>query len=197
MAKRIATEYVRTNFQLTSSELSNFMCFMEEQQLHLQVLVLENGSQSLVLEDVAGKEVVHMTFELQYDRYVCDCSCRIVRSKLTNAMRKAVSVFRGHAIVNRIYPSYTVVYHYKNGLVQLIVEKTEQSERIIFEKKNTVQKLQRVFDSNMIEHEIRQVHQAIDLQLDLRNHTSDEVQLASIDACLNRLTRRLFELEAN
>jgi len=197
MAKRIATEYVKARFELSSSELATFIVFMEEQQLRLQVLILENGNQSLILEDIAGHESIRMTFERHYDEYKCELTCRIVELKLTNAMRKAVSAFRGNAIVNRIYSHYTMVYHYKNGGVHRIVEKNDKGERTIFEKKNTVQKLQRVFDSHLIEKEIKNVHQMIDESLDLRNHASDVLELNKIDEQLKALTFKLFTLEAN
>lgn len=197
MAKRIATEYVNARFQLSSLELQSFMEFFEEQQLRLQVLVLENGSQSLVVEDVAGHEKIKMTFERHVDQYVCEMSCTIVQLKLTNAMRKAVSVFRGNAIVNRIYSQYTMQYHYKQGAVQLIMEMSDKGKRIVFEKKNTAQKLQRVFDSRQVEREIKLVQQEIDSLLDVRNVMNCNTEIARIDAKLKELTFKLFKLEAN
>jgi len=197
MAKRIATEYVNARFELSSSELAKFIVFIEEQQLRLQVLVLENGNQSLVIEDVAGHEAICMTFERHYEEYVCELTCRIVELKLTNAMRKAVSAFRGNAIVNRIYSHYTMEYYYKNGGVHRIVEKNDKGERIVFVKKNTVQKLQRVFDSRLIEREIKLIHQSIDECLDLRISTSNDQELKNIDEQLKVLTFKLFTLEAN
>ncbi|MFC6331605.1 non-ribosomal peptide synthetase module [Paenibacillus septentrionalis] len=196
MAKRIATEYVNARFQLSSTELQSFMQFMEQQQLRLQVLILENGSQSLVVEDVAGHETIKMTFERHIDQYVCEMSCTIVQLKLTNAMRKAVSVFRGNAVVNRIYGQYTMQYHYKQGAVQLIVEINDKGKRVVFEKKNTVQMLQQVFDSRMVEREINLVQQEIDSLLDERNMSSSD-ELAHIDTKLKALTFKLFKLEAN
>lgn len=196
MAKRIATEYVNTTFMLSSSELSLFITLMEEQQLRLQVLILENGSQSLVLEDVAGREEIRMTFERHYDQYVCELSCRIVQTKLTNAMRKAVSAFRGNAIVNRIYSHYTMIYHYKNGAVHLIVEQNEQGEHIVFEKKNTAQMLQTVFESRQVEREINLVYAAINELLDLRYQASTAIEFQEIDERLQKLTFKLFTLEA-
>jgi hypothetical protein len=197
MAKRIATEYVHAMFQLSGSELQTFMQFMEQQQLCLQVLILENGSQSLVVEDVVGHEKIKMTFERHYDQYVCEMSCTIVQLKLTNAMRKAVSVFRGSAIVNRIYSHYTMQYHYKQGTVQSIVEVRDNEQRVIFEKKNTAQKLQQVFDSHFIEREIKLVHAEIDGLLDRRILASSNEQLTTIDAELKELGFKLFKLEAN
>ena len=67
MAKRLATEYVNAKLQLTNEEMAEFIRLFEEQQIHLQVLVLDNGNQELVLEDVAGREEVRLTFERQQD----------------------------------------------------------------------------------------------------------------------------------
>lgn len=196
MAKRLATEYVNAKLQLTIDEMTKFICFMEEQQLHSQVLVLENGNQELVLQDVAGREEIKLTFERQNDYYVCELSCRIVEPKLTNAMRKAVSAFRGNAIVNRIYSHYTMVYHYMNGNVRKIVECTNNGERVVFEHRDTLGQLERVFRSRLIEREIGLINGAVNELLDLRNQTKQVEQIAEIDVRLSELTRKLFVLEA-
>jgi len=196
MAKRLATEYVNAKLQLTNEEMIQFIRLFEEQQVHLQVLVLDNGSQELVLEDVAGREEVRLTFERQQDFYVCVLSCRLVGPRLTNAMRKAISAFRGNAIVNRIYSHYTMVYHYMNGSVIKIVESSATGERIVFEFKDTLGQLERVFNSRLIEREIGIIHNAVNELLDLRNQTKDAIDVARIDEKLSELTRKLFILEA-
>jgi len=197
MAKRIATKYVHTRFQLNSSELQSFIGFMKEQQLSLQVLILDHGSQSLRLEDVAGQESITMTFERHDDHYVCEMSCTIVQHKLTDVMRKAVSIFRGDAIVNRIYSNYIMQYHYRDGSIMLIVEVRDQENTIVFQKKNRLQQLQHVFDSISVEREIEVINDHIDKLLDRRNATGSENEQSSIDAELEALTKRLFQLEAN
>lgn len=197
MAKRIATEYVSASFELSGSELQTFIGLMEEQQLHLQILVLENGNQTLLIEDVAGHEGIRMTFERQADQYVCQISCTIIQLKLTNALRKAVSVFRGDAIVNRKYSTYTIQYHYKQGKVGLIVEISNSGSRIVFQKKDTVQQLQHLFHRNMVESEIKLLHQHVDGLLDQRNRASSHEALAEIDEQLQQITNKLFRLEAN
>lgn len=196
MAKRLATEYVNAKLQLTSDEMTKFICFMEDQQLRLQVLVLDNGNQELVLHDTAGREEVRLTFERQKDYYVCELSCRLVAPKLTNAMRKAVSAFRGNAIVNRIYSHYTMIYHYRNGTVQKITESSEAGERVVFEHKDTLGQLERVFRSRLVEREIGLIHGAVNELLDLRNQTKVPAELTEIDERLTELTRKLFILEA-
>jgi hypothetical protein len=196
MAKRLATEYVNAKLQLTNEEMAEFIRLFEEQQIRLQVLVLDNGNQELVLEDVAGREEVRLTFERQQDYYVCVLSCRLVQPRLTNAMRKALSAFRGNAIVNRIYSHYTMIYHYKNGSVHQIVESSNTGERVVFELKDTLGQLERVFRSRLIEREIGLVASAVNELLDLRNQTKDAVEIAKIDERLSELTHKLFVLEA-
>lgn len=196
MAKRLATEYVNAKLQLKVNEMSRFIALMEDGQLRLQVLVLDNGNQELLLHDVAGKEEVRLTFERRQDYYVCELSCRLVEPRLANALRKAVSAFRGNAIVNRIYSHYTMIYHYKNGTVQMIVESTESGERVVFEHKDTLGQLERVFRSRLIEREIGLVQGAVNELLDLRNQTTDRAEIATIDQKLTELTRKLFMLEA-
>ncbi len=196
MAKRLATEYVNAKLQLTNEEMARFIRLFEEQELRLEVLVLDNGNHELVLEDVAAREEVRMTFERQQDYFVCVLSCRLVGTRLTNAMRKAVSAFRGSAIVNRIYSHYTMIYHYTNGSVMKIVERNEAGERIVFEFKDTLGQLERVFRSRMIEREIGLIGSAVNELLDLRNQTKNASEIAKIDERLAELTNKLFVLEA-
>lgn len=196
MAKRLATEYVNAKLQLTNEEMAEFIRLFEEQQLRLQVLVLDNGTQELVLEDVAGREEVRLTFERQQNYYVCELSCRLVGPRLTNAMRKAVSAFRGNAIVNRIYSHYTMIYHYKNGSVHQIVESSKTGERVVFEFKDTLGQLEQLFRSHLIEREISLLDSAVNELLDLRNQTKDAEEISKIDERLTDLMHKLFVLEA-
>lgn len=196
MAKRLATEYVNAKLQLKHEEMARFIALMEDQQLRLQVLVLDNGNQELVLQDVAGREEVRLTFERRQDYYVCELSCRVVEPKLTNALRKAVAAFRGHAIVNRIYSHYTMIYHYTNGSVRKIVESTASGERTVFEHKDTLAQLERVFQSRLVEREIGLIQGAVNELLDLRNQTKNEGEIKAIDERLKQLTHQLFALEA-
>ncbi|MFD0588315.1 non-ribosomal peptide synthetase module [Paenibacillus sp. GCM10027627] len=196
MAKRLATEYVNAKLQLKHEEMARFIALMEDQQLRLQVLVLDNGNQELVLHDVAGREEVRLSFERQQDFYVCELTCRLVEPRLTNALRKAVSAFKGNATVNRIYSHYTMIYHYRNGAVHKIVESSGASERVVFEHKDTLGQLERVFHSRLIEREIGLINGAVNELLDLRNQTRDKAEIAAIDERLTELTRKLFVLEA-
>ncbi|EFM09280.1 conserved hypothetical protein [Paenibacillus curdlanolyticus YK9] len=196
MAERLATQYVKAKLQLSSEEMSRFVRFFEDQQIRYGVKVLENGSQEVVLEDVAGREEIRLVFERHHDDYVCELSCRLVHPGLTNAMRKAVSAFRGDAIVNRIYSNYTMIYHYDKGQVRRIVESNQNGERVVFEHKDTLGQLECQFRSRIVEHEIEMVQGAINELLDLRNQTTDPCQIREIDERLRQSTHQLFVLEA-
>jgi hypothetical protein len=196
MAQRLATEYVKAKLQLSAEEMSRFTQFFEDQSIRYGVKVLENGNQEVILEDVTGREEIRFVFELQDHVYVCKLSCRIVQLGLTNAMRKAVAAFRGDAIVNRIYSTYTMIYHYEDGKVRRIVESTSEGNRIVFEYKDTRGELERHYRSNFVEKEIMFVQSAINELLDLRNQSNDDVQIAEIDERLRQATHQLFVMEA-
>lgn len=196
MAKRLATEYVNASLQLTEDEMVRFVQLFEELQIHQQVLVLDNGNQDLVLEDVAEKEVIRLTFERQNGVYVCQLNCRIVGLRLTNAMRKAVAAFRGNAIVNRIYSTYTMIYFYNKGSVHRIVERTTNGDRLVFQYKDTAGELERVYQSRLVEREIGLINHGVNELLDLRNQSKDAEEITKIDERLKQLTKQLFMLEA-
>ncbi|MBP1156615.1 MULTISPECIES: non-ribosomal peptide synthetase module [unclassified Paenibacillus] len=195
MANRLATEYVKTCLQLTEAEMTKFIQMFVEQGASLQVKVLENGNQEVVLPDDAGEEIV-LSFERQMNLYVCQGTCRIRNKNLVNLMRKAVSVFKGDAIVHRIYTAYTMIYTYKQGAVVKIVEKTENDEKVIFEFKDTIGQLEQLFHKNEVEQEIKQLKAQVNHLLDLRNEMAEASVREQIDARLRRLTHRLFVLEA-
>ncbi|WP_270164680.1 non-ribosomal peptide synthetase module [Paenibacillus sp. SYP-B4298] len=196
MAQRLATEYVSARLQLTEEEMSRFVRFFGDQQIRLHVRVLDGGNQELVLEDDAGKEEVRLTFERQGHLYVSVLSCRLLYPKLTNAMRKAVSMFKGDAVVNRIYSNYTMIYYYVRGAVHKIVESSGGQQRVVFEWKDTVGLLERRFVSQAVEQEIALIHNAINELLDLRNQAKQTNEIAAIDERLREHTRKLFVLEA-
>ncbi|SEM66561.1 non-ribosomal peptide synthetase module [Paenibacillus sp. OV219] len=196
MAQRIATEYVNASLQLTAEEMAGFVRFFEDQHIKQQVRVLENGNHEVVLEDDAGQEEVRLTFEREQDQFVCALTCRIMHPKLTNAMRKAVSVFRGDAVVNRIYPNYMMTYHYTEGTVRKIVEIRGGESRVVFEFKDTIGQLEAAFRIMDVEKEIEVVRGGINQLLDLRNQCKDREQIAIIDERLAQYSRNLFKLEA-
>ncbi|UUZ84383.1 hypothetical protein LJK88_12175 [Paenibacillus sp. P26] len=183
MANRLATEYVKTCLQLTEAEMGMFIQMFVDHEASLQVKVLENGSQEVVLLDDADQEVV-LSFEKEFDLYVCRGTCRITNRNLVNLMRKAVSVFKGDAVVHRIYPSYTMEYTYKQGAVMRIVEKTATSEKIVYEYKDTIGQMEQLFRSKAVETEIQTIKGQINGLLDLRNQLEDPGIREQIDGRL-------------
>lgn len=192
MAQRLATEYVKTCLELTEAEMSGFIAMFHEHQNLLQVKVLDNGSQEVVMMDRPGDEIA-LSFERRMGKYVFEGSCRFTNPNLVNLMRKAVSEFKGSAIVNRIYTGYTMVYHYAQGSVVKIVELKGDAAKVVYEHKDTAGELERMFRRSETEHEIRQIRHEIDYFLDLRNRSEEK---AAIDEHLKMLSHRLFVLEA-
>lgn len=195
MAHRLATEYVKTCLQLTEAEMFRFIQLFVDQQVTLQIKVLENGSQEVAFQDDEGQEIV-LSFEHQSGKYVCIGSCRLSNTRLANLMRMAVSEFKGSAVVNRIYSTYTMVYYYDKGTVVKIVEVKDQLEKIIYEYKDTVGQFEQLFHKKEVEREIEMVYGQINHLLDLRNAMQEQEIREQIDGRLEQLTQRLFVLEA-
>jgi hypothetical protein len=195
MAQRLATEYVKTCLQLSEAEMRQFIRLFEEQQVTLQVKVLENGNQEVVFQDDGGQDIV-LSFEKHSGQYVCRGSCKITSTKLVNLMRKAVSQFKGSAIVNRLYTGYMMVYHYERGSVVKILEVKDQHEKLVYEYKDTLGMLEKLFRKTEVEQEIGKIQAQINQLLDLRNDLKDLGIQQHIDERLQRLTQRLFVLEA-
>ncbi|MBD0381661.1 non-ribosomal peptide synthetase module [Paenibacillus sedimenti] len=195
MAQRLATEYVKTCLQLTEAEMFKFFQMFVEHQVTLQVKVLENGNQEVVFQDGAGQEIV-LSFEQKSGLYECTGSCRLSNTLLANLMRKAVSEFKGSAIVNRIYPGYTMVYYYELGTVVKIEEVKGQLLTIIYEYKDTIGQLEQMFQKKEVEREIDAIYGQINQLLDLRNAMQEQDMHQQIDTRLRELTHRLFTLEA-
>jgi hypothetical protein len=195
MAQRLATEYVKTCLQLTEAGMFKFFQMFADHHVTLQVKVLENGNQEVVFQDGEGQEIV-LSFEQKSGLYECTGSCRLSNTLLANLMRKAVSEFKGSAIVNRIYPGYTMVYYYERGSVVKIVEMKGQLTTVIYEHKDTLGQMELLFHKKEVEHEIETTYDQINYLLDLRNSLSDQETKHQIDARLSELTHRLFVLEA-
>ena len=195
MAQRLATEYVKTCLQLTEAEMFKFFQMFVDHQVTLQVKVLENGNQEVVFQDGAGQEIV-LSFEKKSGLYECTGSCRLSNTLLANLMRKAVSEFKGSATVNRIYPSYTMVYYYERGTVVKIEEVKGQLLTVIYEYKDTIGLMQQMFQKREVEQEIEMIYDQINHLLDLRNMLQQQEEHQQIDIRLNELTHRLFILEA-
>ncbi len=195
MAKRLATVYVKTCLILTEAEMSRFLQMIAEHQVVLKVKVCENGNQEVVIQADAGEELV-LTFERMGGQYVCKGSCQIRDAKLTNIMRKAVAAFKGDAVVHRIYTGYTIAYYYERGSVSKITELSGRGEKVIFERKDSLGEMQRLFSSRRIETEIGVTRMEINALLDLRNHVRNQNARKRIDERLQRLSHKLFVLEA-
>ncbi|WP_256756727.1 non-ribosomal peptide synthetase module [Cohnella sp. WQ 127256] len=196
MAQRVATEYVNASLTLTEAEMPRLISLCEIQQLRLQVFVLDNGNQEVVLEDDVCGESIRLTFERLNGDYRCKLTCRVIHPRLTDALRKIISSFKGDAVVNRIYPSYTIVYYYIRGNVARIVENKGVLQRTIFEHKDTVGKLQSQFALFSIEEEINRLRGSVNELLDMRNQTKEPGLIAEIDQGLKNQSRLLFALEA-
>lgn len=193
MARRLATEYVKASLQLTEAQLTRFL---QSLALHsVGVKVLENGNQEVVLEDGQGDEITFL-FEKQGNRYVCVTSCRLVHPKLTQVMHKLVATFRGEAVVNRIFAGFTMTYYYEDGAVHKIEERKQQESRIIYEHKDTVRDLQKMFQKNGAEQHIDSLQKQVNRLLDERNQAHSTEFIQHIDAQLSRLAHQLFILEA-
>ena len=196
MAQRIATEYVHAKLQLTREEMTRFLRFFDEQQVRLRVKVLDNGSQEAVLDDCAGREEIRFVFQHEDGWYVCEWSCRVTSVHLTNAVRRAVSEFKGDAVVNRIYSQYTMTYQYVRGAVQRISEHNENGTRIVYQFKDTIGELERAFRVRSVEAEIAWIRYEVNELLDRRLQTQCDSEQQEIDESLRQYSSRLFALEA-
>jgi hypothetical protein len=196
MAQRVATEYVNASLSLTEAEMPRLISLCEIQQLRLQVFILDNGNQEVVLEEDAGGESIRLTFERMNGEYRCVLTCRVVQPKLTNALRKLVASFKGDAVVNRIYPTYTMVYHYIRGAVVRIVESNGSLLRTVFEQRDTLGILESQYYLCSVEEEISRLRGSVNQLLDIRNETKEPELIVEIDQRLKYHSRLLFALEA-
>jgi hypothetical protein len=195
MAKRLATEYVKTCLVLTEAEMFKFVQLFADHQVQLQIKVYENGSQDVVFQDGNENEIV-LSFERTDCKYLFTGTCRLNNLNLVNIMRKAVAEFKGSAIVNRIYSSYTMIYHYNRGAVVRIIESKNNIEKTIYEFKDTLEHLKLLFLNQEVEDEISSIYGQINEMLDLRNVTKEAAFISQIDSRLELFSHRLFTLEA-
>src|SRR5690554_4823392 len=99
MAQRLATEYVKASLTLTETEMTQLETMLMEQGIMFHIRVLDNGNQQLVFHVENGDEVI-ISFEYRAGFYISEGSYRLNTMPLANIMRKAVSAFKGNAIVN-------------------------------------------------------------------------------------------------
>jgi len=196
MAQRLATEYVKTCLILAEAEMFELLQLFQSHNLMFKVKVLDHGDQEVVFENASGGNDLVLTFSRKSGNYVLEGSCRFTDIKLANAMRKAVSQFKGDAVVNRIYEYYTVEYQYQAGAVVRITERSSRGERLVYEHKDTIGALLKTFQSASVEAQIQVTKLEINELLDRRIDCNDPEVLKRIDADLNRLSHRLFVLEA-
>lgn len=195
MAQRLATEYVKTCLTLTEAEMIQFLKLFDGEDVFLEVKVTDNGNREVVLRDNSGEEVV-LAFERSRGGYVCEGSCRVSDPVLANLIRKAVSKFKGDAIVNRIYPAFTMKYVYKRGSVVQISEIISGKHKLVYEHKDTVGQFEQLYRKQQVEQQILSVYKRIDELLDERNRLHSLTDQRHVDEQLARLAHKLFELEA-
>ncbi|AWB45740.1 non-ribosomal peptide synthetase module [Paenibacillus sp. CAA11] len=196
MAKRIATEYVEASMRLSEAQLNEFVHRVNDPQVHQMVKVLDGGGQVVVLADEQGEEV-QLSFDIKDGAYVCELSFRLRSLKLTNVVRRMFSECKGSGRVNRIYEGFTMVYVYEEGQVIRIMEESQpEACNLIYEHKDTMGQLTRMFKRNGVEMEILGIHQSINALLDLRIASVEPETVKWIDDELRLKTKRLFALEA-
>ncbi|WP_422660147.1 non-ribosomal peptide synthetase module [Paenibacillus sp. EC2-1] len=195
MAHRLATEYVNATMQMTDVQMNQFLQSTIASQINFRVKVMDGGGQEIVLEDESGEEV-HLPFERKDGFYVCELSCRLVTSELTNAVRKLFSAYKGSGKVNRIYRGFIMSYDYHEGAVKRIAQLAEDACSLVYEYKNTTGELQRLFNSNETEREIESIQRNINDLLDQRITTVSPCIIERIDEQLRNYNQRLFVLEA-
>lgn len=195
MAQRLATEYVNASLRLSEVQMSQFIHKVYDPHVRQRVKVLDNGGQEVVLEDDSGEEV-HLPFDRKDGYYVCELSFRLEKPHLTNVMRLLFAAFKGSGMVTRIYNGFMMMYYYQEGRVRKIVEYSRDSYKLVYEHKDTVGELQRIYRNNDVEREIEQIHREVNVLLDQRFVAQDSAALQRIDGELRKHTRRLFVLEA-
>jgi hypothetical protein len=196
MAKRLATEYVKTCLRLSESELNSLIELMAKRQVIEKVKVLENGNQEIVFhDDDTGSQIV-FSFERIHGKYMTCSTCKVVNRNLTDALRQAVARFKGDAVVHRVYEGFTMIYTYENGAVVKIDEWQNGILKNVYQQRNTLDSLEQTFCINYVEEEIRRIRLQIDEMLDWRLTSGDQSIREHIDRQLTKLTHRLFVLEA-
>ncbi|NMO95290.1 non-ribosomal peptide synthetase module [Paenibacillus lemnae] len=195
MAHKIATEYVNATMQMTDVQMDQFLHGTTAAQFNIRVKVVDGGGHEFMLEDESGEEV-HLPFERKNGLYICALSCRLVTPGLTNAVRKLFAAFKGSGRVNRIYRGFTMSYDYFDGTVQRIAQLTDGDCSLVYQHKDTVGELQRLFDNHATEREIECIQGRINDLLDQRLLTSSLSEIQCIDEQLRNYNQRLFILEA-
>jgi hypothetical protein len=195
MAQRVATNYQNLVLELSAGQLQSFFEMFQGAQLATEVRVYDNGEKEIVLFD-RGEEIP-LSFKLVGNRYTLEGGYTIRDAKLANHMRQAVRRFKGSGVVHRVYPTYTMIYHYHEGKVMKIIEQKGDSQHLVFEYRDTLGDLQRLYEAQGVEDQIAWLKVHIDQLLDFRNQRQ-AVQLPTeeVDRQLAELSHQLFVLEA-
>ncbi|ERI08953.1 hypothetical protein HMPREF0083_02946 [Aneurinibacillus aneurinilyticus ATCC 12856] len=195
MAQRVATEYKKLVLELSTWQLQSFIEMFQNTEFETEVRVYDNGEKEIVLYDRGGE--IPLSFKLVGDMYTFEGGYTIQDIKLANHMRQAVRRFKGTAVVHRMYPTYTMIYHYQEGKVMRIIEQKGDGQTLVFEYRDTVGDLQRLYESRGVEDQIAWLRVYIDQLLDFRNQRqAAHLPTEDVDRQLADLSHQLFMLEA-
>ncbi|MED0735899.1 non-ribosomal peptide synthetase module [Aneurinibacillus thermoaerophilus] len=195
MAQRVATEYKKLVLELSTWQLQSFIEMFQCAEFETEVRVYDNGEKEIVLFD--REKEIPLSFKLIGNMYTFEGRYTIRDAKLANQMRQAVRRFKGDAVVYRVYPTYTMIYHYKEGKVMKIIERKGDSETLVFEYRDTVGDLQRLYEAQGAEDQIAWLRVHIDQLLDFRNQRqAAHLPTEEVDRQLATLSHQLFVLEA-
>ncbi|MFT9850206.1 non-ribosomal peptide synthetase module [Aneurinibacillus sp. REN35] len=195
MAQRVATEYKKLVLELSTLQLQSFIEMFQTGEFKSEVRVYENGEKEIVLFD--RERLIPLSFKLVGATYTFEGGYTIRDAKLANHMRQAVRRFKGSAVVHRVYPSYTMIYHYNEGKVMKIIEQKGDSQSLVFEYRDTVGDLQRLFEARGVEDQIAWLRVQIDQLLDFRNgRLAAHLSTEDVDRQLEKLSHQLFVAEA-
>ncbi|WP_040950150.1 hypothetical protein [Gorillibacterium massiliense] len=197
MAHGLETEFVKTFLDLTEAELDQFIRLFRSTGKKVQVNILENGNRELEILEDADESIVFM-FQRKDDHFLGAGPCTLSSQKMANTMRKAIAVFKGDAVVRRVYNGFAMIYEYSRGSVVRIGEERDGKVKLIYEYKETriLMDLEKLFFYDGAEREIELVTRDIDSLLDLRNSPGKESQYDEIDEVLMKLSERLYALES-
>jgi len=191
MAKRLATHYECLKLELTPVQMRLMFQFFEKQESTTQICILDNGDRELTLQD--EDQAIPLTFQSYGHQYVFEGSVMVKDIHLANMIRKVIQEYHGHAKAHRIYDTYVMQYDYAYGNVVKIQEIRDGEIRLVYEYKDTLGDLTRLYQARGVEDQITWVRLQIDQLLDQRNKG---LYIDEIDSALKKLTQELFVLEA-
>lgn len=194
MAQRLATEYVHASLKLTLAQLMQLIEMFAQTKAVIHARVMDGGSQQIELQDRQNQ----LMMEFRYDSglYVSEGSYKLQSAELINVMRQAIRLFKGDAVVHRVYEGFRMIYHYEKGHVVKILESSAVTEKVIYEYRDTLGKFEQTYKRQAAEVEIGMLQHEINELLDLRNRTGETHILSLIDERLALAAHKLFVLEA-